>query len=556
MEVEKFINEKITSFKDKNDLISQLNQLFCGRVSVSTFDEGKYTEYYILMLKQGINDPSSIENLCYGLIFNMKNKLVCWNHSVLQNIDQNLFKGINVWKEMYDGTSIRMFYDCGNWIISTNRYIDACVAKWGTKSSFGDMFKKYLKGSQTDTPEQKYTKFCAELNKEYNYFFVVQSRETCKYIKVNEPRIIHVETFDLLHHRLISIQSDEIKNLSEIISNEEIESNAIKTSPEKESTTQKENIADANKQIVNNKIKINEGVVDNQNISNDTKNTKSLVKEDKQTSIKEEIDTKNTKLLVKEDKQTSIKEEIDTKILVKKNTPKTNRSNKKKKPINNKSLNTKNGGTYKNKRKSKRTHIKLDQLIEAKITYEEIKNETEKIGIYKYVEPVNIYVYTKWDAFINKINSSSCFGLIGSILIGETCQIYSFKLINYEIYKKINFMPNNPNIEYNITRIICEKKEDEFIKYYPEYKEKIEILKKRFDSISEDIYKKYKEFYIGKKKITRASKKLIPIWMRPVLFHIHDRYYSGYGKVNLDFVKTCFYECGTPVIASVINIRM
>ena len=229
MEIENFINLNIKENYDKKTLFSKLSQLFCERVEILAYDNDNYTDYtnfYCLNLKQDVPNPAPFEMACHGLIFNMQNKLVCWNlpnlyqidNKITGEIDTKITDNITKWKELYDGAVMRMFYDETNkkWILTTTRQIDANVAKWNNTTNFADLFKKYLYGSKNLTSEQKYINFCKSLNTDYNYIFVLHIKETCKYLKSKiKPKIIHVETYNIKKHEIVPFLKSDIESANE-----------------------------------------------------------------------------------------------------------------------------------------------------------------------------------------------------------------------------------------------------------------------------------------------------------------------------------------------------
>jgi hypothetical protein len=408
MEIEKYINTNITEKCDKKTLLNKISNLFGGRVEVTSYENDNYTEctnYYTLNLKPEIHNPNALELTCHGLVFNLENKLVCWNLPLMMKMDdkitgeinENVIKTIPLWKELYDGTAIKMFYD-GKWILSTNRQIDANIAKYNSEITFAELFKKYLGGNSDLTPEEKYKNLCEMLNKNYNYIFVIHSKETCKYLKNKiKPKIIHTETYDIKNNKNVPFTTDEIE----------------------------------------------------------------------------------------------------------------------------------------------KTNGETGKIL--------LKNE----GIYKYVTRPGLYVVKSSEEIKKIYNDDEIYGLVGLMLIGDI--ICGYKLINDKVWKKIEYMSNNPNINYNIINNICQGRGEEFSVLYPEYKNDVTELNNKISKSAKKIYDIYIKCFVLCRNIAHYKKE-IGQWCKPVIFKLHDFYNNGGGKITYDITREIMLSLGAPVVASIVGI--
>lgn len=99
-----------------------------------------------------------------------------------------------------EGTLIRLFYTNNKWYISTNRKLDAFHSRWGTTTSFGEIFKNALHHLNQDEE-----KLFERLDKNHVYFFLIRNIRENRIVCApsSHPIVFHVgtllngKTFDL-----------------------------------------------------------------------------------------------------------------------------------------------------------------------------------------------------------------------------------------------------------------------------------------------------------------------------------------------------------------------
>lgn len=138
----------------------------------------------------------------------------------LNNVDFNTCRFF----ASFEGSLIRVFYgpsgtsDEGRWYISTHKKLDAYKSKWSSQRSFGLMFEhaltNYYQNNQSFRQHLENEacnedtilgKFLESLDNQKQYMFLVtntsENRIVCD--AGDEPRIIHVGTFDRNHRLLL-----------------------------------------------------------------------------------------------------------------------------------------------------------------------------------------------------------------------------------------------------------------------------------------------------------------------------------------------------------------
>ena len=103
-----------------------------------------------------------------------------------------------------EGTLIRLFYTNNKWYVSTNRKLDAFHSRWGTTTSFGEIFKeslRYLSKKDEDPVQELFDR----LDKNNVYFFLIRNTKENRIVSLppSHPTVFHVgtlldgKTFDL-----------------------------------------------------------------------------------------------------------------------------------------------------------------------------------------------------------------------------------------------------------------------------------------------------------------------------------------------------------------------
>lgn len=89
--------------------------------------------------------------------------------------------------DSYEGTLLRLFYNDINdkWYLSTHRKLNAEKSKWGSNETFGNKFNSII-------PENFYD----NLNKDYNYIFILTPNENNRIVCKTVNLIFHIGTYD------------------------------------------------------------------------------------------------------------------------------------------------------------------------------------------------------------------------------------------------------------------------------------------------------------------------------------------------------------------------
>jgi hypothetical protein len=75
-------------------------------------------------------------------------------------------------RPFYEGSLLRFFYYHEKWNIATSRKLDAFKSRWGSLSSFGQLFEIYLREEKNTS----ITNFEESLDKQYIYYFLFTSK--------------------------------------------------------------------------------------------------------------------------------------------------------------------------------------------------------------------------------------------------------------------------------------------------------------------------------------------------------------------------------------------
>ena len=105
--------------------------------------------------------------------------------NVINNIKEN-FNKLSFF-DSYEGTLLRLFYNDINdkWYLSTHRKLNADKSKWGSNETFGEKFRHII-------PEN----FYSNLNKEYNYMFLLTPNQYNRIVCNTINMILHIGTYD------------------------------------------------------------------------------------------------------------------------------------------------------------------------------------------------------------------------------------------------------------------------------------------------------------------------------------------------------------------------
>jgi hypothetical protein len=104
--------------------------------------------------------------------------------------------------ESEDGTMVKLFYystkSGGEWILSTNKRIDASRVRWASDETFMELFNKHLMENSGGNID--YNKFTDDLDKEYTHVFIIVSPLSYHIIPYTESKLLflfkrHNKTF-------------------------------------------------------------------------------------------------------------------------------------------------------------------------------------------------------------------------------------------------------------------------------------------------------------------------------------------------------------------------
>lgn len=123
--------------------------------------------------------------------------------------DKTLFNSKNQrYFSSYEGTLLRMYFVDQKWFLSTHKKLSAFDSRWGSRESFGDLFKNALEREEKDNKDynhlvskSEYTdclqKFQSILDKNCQYMFLLTNDSNTRKVSFkNKPsKIYHVGTF-------------------------------------------------------------------------------------------------------------------------------------------------------------------------------------------------------------------------------------------------------------------------------------------------------------------------------------------------------------------------
>jgi len=163
--------------------------------SLITNEDG---DYFILKYNQIESDMSNpIVKECRGIILRKDNyKVVChpfnkffnYGEERADKIDWNTAKV----QEKVDGSIMKLWYDAGEWRISTNGVIDARATKNPMDKTFFGMFMEAY-GLSSNEPFDD-TGFLGKLNKDYTYMFEMVHPLNRIVVRYEKPMLFHIGT--------------------------------------------------------------------------------------------------------------------------------------------------------------------------------------------------------------------------------------------------------------------------------------------------------------------------------------------------------------------------
>lgn len=115
----------------------------------------------------------------------------------IEDLSGEIFQNIQ-WSE-YDilpsieGTLVRLFYYKNDWILSTNRKIDAFTSYWSCRFSFGQLFWNHLAHIYQDHVNYLSEYFYGKLDKTCTYFFLIQSNAENRIVCISQdPKLYYI----------------------------------------------------------------------------------------------------------------------------------------------------------------------------------------------------------------------------------------------------------------------------------------------------------------------------------------------------------------------------
>lgn len=158
---------------DTNPSTNETNQN--GNLSIVNFYDEKNRLLDTPFVNQGDIFDEKKNLICRGLP--ISKELSDWNQVDLL-LEQKKESGLKM-RSFIEGSLIRIFYYNEKWNIATSRKLNAFNSKWGSITSFGELFDNYLKKDFNSNLEL----FYESLNTNLNYYFLF----TCESVYYIHP---------------------------------------------------------------------------------------------------------------------------------------------------------------------------------------------------------------------------------------------------------------------------------------------------------------------------------------------------------------------------------
>jgi hypothetical protein len=145
---------------------------------------------------------------CNGLIIDKGLNIISYGmDTLIDNVDIIPQDGDEIY-ESEDGTMVKLFYyssngsDNGEWILSTNKRIDASRVRWASDETFMELFNKHLMDNSDGNVD--YNKFTEGLDKESTHVFIIVSPLSFHIIPYTQSKLLflfkrHNKTFKECH---------------------------------------------------------------------------------------------------------------------------------------------------------------------------------------------------------------------------------------------------------------------------------------------------------------------------------------------------------------------
>lgn len=131
---------------------------------IQNFYDSKNLELSTPFVVQGNILDENQQIICKGLP--ISKELLSWENIVEKYQEQKYFI-----RPFYEGSLLRVFHYSDKWNIATSRKLDAFQSKWGSLTSFGELFQNFLKKEYMMSLED----FFNSLKTEFVYYFLFTS---------------------------------------------------------------------------------------------------------------------------------------------------------------------------------------------------------------------------------------------------------------------------------------------------------------------------------------------------------------------------------------------
>jgi hypothetical protein len=183
---------------------------------VKVVDEDEDADLQLLCYDKCNDEDSDTLKQCRGLVYNDYNLVMRafpytteYISEEYEKIDAELghdIKKCHVF-ESHEGCLLRMFNFNDKWYLSTHRKLNAFQSKWGSKDSFGSLFKRALESVVSKNDELRNSlpnmekglleRFQSTLdtNKQYMFLVINNSNNRIVCVAPEDPMVYHVGTF-------------------------------------------------------------------------------------------------------------------------------------------------------------------------------------------------------------------------------------------------------------------------------------------------------------------------------------------------------------------------
>lgn len=150
---------------------------------------------YIINIQKNKINTNPVLNLCNGIILEKNtNKIVCNIFPIMKEYpdtyEYTSFKDVVI-EEAVDGTLIKLYYYNNEWIVATNRCINAKKAFWISNVSFHDLFMEAVTACNLNFDS---------LNKTFCYAFILQHPQNRNVKQYTTPNIVYIYSYDLVNN--------------------------------------------------------------------------------------------------------------------------------------------------------------------------------------------------------------------------------------------------------------------------------------------------------------------------------------------------------------------